>query len=393
MSSKQSAAADSEFPRPRITSIKILTIGGLIFGLALIWPPLLLLVSAILSITIPYAFRENDDGESRRRMWNEFVKKDDLPEELKCKEVDMEERFWMNDRGMALLTSTMVPKNNAPIRAVVCLCHGYMDNISFLKVIHYQRFAKRGIAVVMIDYEGHGRSDGPNCLIPCWDTLLGDVQQHFSQICRTKFPGKKKFLLGESMGGAVAYDIMSRHRSDYEGVIFVAPMVKISIAPPKWVVDIFYKIVGAPGTVSPFSIMPLAPSKGDIADLSFKDKEKLQLASSSPFKYGRKPRLATARELMDATKHISPTISKFDAPFIVLHGLDDHVTCPKISEMLYKNSPSKDKDIRLYKGMYHNLTGGETDENIEIVFNDAISWVTERSKNPIEGFMSAFKTP
>lgn len=231
----------------------------------------------------------------------------------------------------------------------------------------------------MIEYEGHGRSDGPNALIPCWDTLLGDVQKYFTFITQSKFPGKKKFLIGESMGGALAYDIMSRHRSDYDGVIFVAPMCKISVAPPKWVVDMFYKIVGDPGTVSSLSIMPLAPSKGDIADLSFKDKEKLRLAFSAPTRYGRKPRLATARELLDATKRIEASLSQFDAPFIVLHGLADHVTDPKVSEMLYKVSPSKDKDIKLYEGMYHNLTGGETDKNIEIVFNDAISWVTERS--------------
>ncbi len=29
--------------------------------------------------------------------------------------------------------------------------------------------------------------------------------------------------------------------------------------------------------------------------------------------------------------------------------------------------------------MYHNLTTGETDENIDTVFDDAISWVTDRS--------------
>lgn len=244
----------------------------------------------------------------------------------------------------------------------------------------------------MIEYEGHGRSDGPNCLIPCWDTMLGDVHQYFSYITRTKFQGKKVFLMGESMGGAVAYDIMSRHRSDYEGVIFVAPMLKISIAPPDWVVDLFYKIVGDPGTVSPLSIMPISPSKGgDIPDLSFKDKDKMRLALSAPTKYGRKPRLATSRELLDATKRIEASINQFDAPFIVIHGLGDHVTCPQISEMLYNESPSNDKSIKLYKGMCHNLTAGETDENIETVFNDAISWATERSKNPIEGFMSAFK--
>ena len=183
----------------RVTGSKILTIGGLLFGLALIWPPLLLLVAAILSITIPYAYRENDSSESRRRLWTEFLKRDDLPVELKCTEVDLEERYWTNGRGMALLTSTMVPKNNAPIRAVVCFCHGYMDNSSFLKRIQYQRFVKNGIAVVMIEYEGHGRSDGPNALIPSFDTMVGDAHKYFNEIGRTKFQGKKLFLMGESM--------------------------------------------------------------------------------------------------------------------------------------------------------------------------------------------------
>ena len=64
---------------------------------------------------------------------------------------------------------------------------------------------------------------------------------------------------------------------------------------------------------------------------------------------------------------------------------------------------------QFYEGMCHNLTAGETDENIEIIFNDAISWVYERSedpvvnqskkpvengfKNPIEGLLDVFKPP
>ena len=254
---------------------------------------------------------------------------------------------------MALLTSTMIPKNNSPIRAIVCLCHGYMDNTSFLKRIQYQRFVKRGIAVIMIEYEGHGRSDGTNALIPCWTNLVKDSHSYFSHIISKspKFSGKKIFLMGESMGGAVAFDIMMQHRKYYEGVIFAAPMVKILVTPPSWVVRLFYKVVGKPGSVSRLSVLPLAPSRGDIPDLSFKDKEKMKLALSVPTKYGRKPRLATARELLDATKRISATVHEFDAPFLVMHGLEDYVTCPKVSEMLYNESPSKDKEIKLYKGM------------------------------------------
>merc|ERR1712086_165634 len=151
-----------------------------------------------------------------------------------------------------------------------------------------------------------------------------------------------------------------------------------AIAPPKWVVDLASHIVGAPGSVSPLSFLPITPSSGD-PNLSFKDKGKMRLDLSAPTFYGRKPRLATARELMDATKNIGASIGRFAAPFLVLHGLADQVTYPAMAERLYEVSPSKDKDIRLYEGMYHNLTSGETDDNIEIVFNDAISWVTERS--------------
>ena len=70
-----------------------------------------------------------------------------------------------------------------------------MDNSSFLKRIQYQRFVKKGIAVAMIEYEGHGRSDGPNGLIS---------HQYFNEITNNKFAGKRVFLMGESMGGALS---------------------------------------------------------------------------------------------------------------------------------------------------------------------------------------------
>lgn len=244
------------------------------------------------------SFRINDTGEARRRLWKEFLKRDDLPKALKCEDVVLEERFWINKRGMCLLTSTMAPKDKVDIRGVIFLCHGYMDNSSFLKRIGYQRFVKQGFAVVMIEYEGHGRSDGINTLIPCWNTMIEDVEQYFDEISREKFPGKKRFLMGESMGGAVVYDLMNRNRSSYEGVIFVAPMCKVLATPPDWVVKIFEAICGKSGSVNAFSMMPLAPTKGSIPDLSFKDKHKMALATSVPTSFGRKPRLATARELL-----------------------------------------------------------------------------------------------
>ena len=142
--------------------------------------------------------------------------------------------------------------------------------------------------------------------------------------------------------------------------------------------------------VNAFSMLPFAPSRGNIPNLSFGNTDKMKLAISAPTAYGRKPRLGTAREILETTERISKSVSKFDSPFIILHGLSDRVTCPKMSEDFYNESCSKDKQIKLYKGMNHALTYGNNDDEIETVFDDAISWALERSKTPVEGLLSMF---
>jgi alpha-beta hydrolase superfamily lysophospholipase len=93
----------------------------------------------------------------------------------------------------------MTPKKQ-PIKAVVCFCHGYTDNASFSKRIEFQRLVHRGIAFCVIEYEGHGRSDGPLGLIYSWDLLIDDVSSYFQGLAKNKFPEKQIFLMGESMG-------------------------------------------------------------------------------------------------------------------------------------------------------------------------------------------------
>jgi hypothetical protein len=91
----------------------------------------------------------------------------------------------------------MVPRNNQEIDAVLCYCHGYTDHASFIKQVEYSRFCEHKIAVVAIEYEGHGRSDGELGLVYDWNLLIDDVYTFFKQVTSQKFPGKKVFLMGE----------------------------------------------------------------------------------------------------------------------------------------------------------------------------------------------------
>jgi alpha-beta hydrolase superfamily lysophospholipase len=268
-------------------------------------------------------------------------------------------------------------------KAVVCFCHGYSDNLSYSKRMEYQRLARDGIAVVGIEYEGHGRSDGALCLIENWDRMIGDVAAFFQETVQQQFSNVPVFLMGESMGGAVAYAVYNRTPSLYSGVVFVCPMCKISddMLPPQFVIDALKWIVGPTGSESSWiGHLPIAPSKSDLFETAHHVPEKAEQIYRCPTSYGRNPRLVTARELLHATSQISASLSAFDAPFLIVHGREDRVTDPQLSLSLYRESKSRDKSIRLYDGMWHGITSTEPDDNIDRVFRDCTGWILERCR-------------
>lgn len=66
-------------------------------------------------------------------------------------------------------------------------------------------------------------------------------------------------------------------------------------------------------------------------------------------------------------------------PFFVLHGEADTVTDPEISKALYEKASTRDKTLKLYPGMWHALTSGEPDFNVDLVFADIITWLDLRT--------------
>ncbi|KAG9132271.1 hypothetical protein Leryth_027032 [Lithospermum erythrorhizon] len=87
----------------------------------------------------------------------------------------------------------------------------------------------------------------------------------------------------------------------------------------------------------------------------------------------------TVIELLRVTDYLSSRLCDVDLPFIVFHGNADVVTDPQVSKELYECAKNEDKNIKIYDGMLHSLLFGETDENVEIVRNDILTWLNNRS--------------
>jgi len=108
---------------PVVNRSTILAVGLFIFGLAMIWPPLILLFTYIASKLIPYTFRENDDAAMRRELYSQFVQDEDhLPDKFvqRFQRVDIEESYWTNERCVPSIHSVLSHALLYRICYVVC---------------------------------------------------------------------------------------------------------------------------------------------------------------------------------------------------------------------------------------------------------------------------------
>jgi hypothetical protein len=85
---------------PMVTQKTILMVGFAIYLAAQVWPPLILVVTYMASIFIPYAYRINDDASTRRKLIHQFETEDQVAAVVRQlpEDVSFEESYWPTDR-------------------------------------------------------------------------------------------------------------------------------------------------------------------------------------------------------------------------------------------------------------------------------------------------------
>ncbi|CAL5189265.1 unnamed protein product [Lathyrus oleraceus] len=285
-----------------------------------------------------------------------------------------EEWYERNSRGLEIFCKSWMPEVGTPIKASVCFCHGYGDTCTFFFEGVARRIAASGYAVFAMDYPGFGLSEGLHGYIPNFDDLVDDVIEHYTQIkARPDMRELPRFLLGQSMGGAVSLKVHLKEPNNWDGVVLVAPMCKIAddVLPP----DAVMKVLTVLSKVIPKA--KLFPNQ-DLAELAIREPSKRKLAVYNVICYEDNPRLRTGMELLRITKEIETQVEKVSAPLLILHGAADKVTDPLVSQFLYENASSKDKTLKLYENGYHCILEGEPDDRIYALHDDIVSWLDFR---------------
>lgn len=284
-----------------------------------------------------------------------------------------------NPRGLKLFTQSWTPLPPTKIIGIICVVHGYTGESSWFVQLTSVHLAKAGFAVCAIDHQGHGFSEGLQLHIPDINPVVDDCISFFNSFREKHAPSLPSFLYSESLGGAIALLITLRRDGagkPYDGVVLNGAMCGISDKyKPPWPLEHFLSVAAA--------LIPtwrVVPTRGSIPDVSFKVEWKRKLAMASPRRSVARPRASTAQELLRICREVQSKFPEVDIPFLIVHGGDDVVCDPSCAEDLYRRAASKDKTIKIYPGMWHQLIG-EADADVELVFADVVDWLKSRASS------------
>ncbi|MQL99642.1 hypothetical protein Taro_032363 [Colocasia esculenta] len=147
--------------------------------------------------------------------------------------IRMEERYEKNSEGLEIFWKSWLPRHGTPIKGALFFCHGYGDTCTFFFEGVAKRIAAAGYAVYAMDYPGFGLSEGLHGYIPNFDEMVDHVIEQYAFIrALNDIRGLPHFLLGQSMGGAVALKVHLKQPNEWDGVVLVSPMCKITAAEP-----------------------------------------------------------------------------------------------------------------------------------------------------------------
>jgi acylglycerol lipase len=227
-----------------------------------------------------------------------------------------------------------------------------------------ERLAERGFALYVGDHRGHGRSSGARAFIDRLDHAVRDLDG-VVDLARAAHPGTTTFLLGHSMGGAVALAYAIEHQDRLDGLVLSAPLAALEAAPA---------VVRVAGRVLS-TVVPKVGVLGVDSTAVSRDPGVVHDYDSDPLNYHGKLPARTVAELSDAIGDFPEEVAALTLPILTMHGTADRLTPPEGSEMVIERAGSDDKSIIRYDGLYHELLN---EPERQRVLDDIVSWMEAR---------------
>jgi acylglycerol lipase len=213
-------------------------------------------------------------------------------------------------------------------RAVLLVAHGFAEHSGrYLNVVSH--FLPKGYAVYALDHRGHGRSDGERVKVDDFNDYVKDLKKFFN-IVRRKNPQTKIFLIGHSMGSVIALLYAASYQRELAGLVTSGGGITRPTDPP---------------------LPPRKPGEPLPTAMLSRDPAIIKAYENDPLVY-RGP-IPTGLVMGGMFGKLYDIVPKIKLPALIMAGNGGPDGAR--SRALYERIGSKDKTLRLYDGLLHEI--------------------------------------
>jgi len=244
--------------------------------------------------------------------------------------------------GIDLYAQGWLPETGA--RAVIVVAHGLAEHGGRYETLAGE-LVQRDYAVYAVDHRGHGRSSGPRANIDRFAHLVSDFCA-FTGRCAREHLNTPVFMLGHSMGGAVAFASALRLQHTLRGLVLSAPALATDqkLGPLQEMFVRFLSVV--------------APNTGALAlpaDAVSRDPSVVARYEADPLVHHKEIPARTLVELLRAMQGFPASAHELRLPTLILHGTADTLVPLAATRPVYQAFGTDDRSVKLYDGLYHEV--------------------------------------
>ncbi|ELK13090.1 Monoglyceride lipase [Pteropus alecto] len=263
-----------------------------------------------------------------------------MPEESSPKRTPQNIRYQdlphlVNADGQYLFCKYWKPAGTP--KALVFVSHGAGEHCG-----RYDELAQMLVGLELLvfahDHVGHGQSEGERMVVSDFHVFIRDVLQHVDFV-QKDYPGVPVFLLGHSMGGAIAILTAAERPGHFSGMVLISPLV---LASPESATT--FKVLAAKVLNLVLPNMSLGPIDASVLS---RNKTEVDLYNTDPLICRAGLKVCFGIQLLNAVSRVERALPKLTLPFLLLQGSADRLCDSKGAYLLMESAKSQDKTLKV----------------------------------------------
>jgi alpha-beta hydrolase superfamily lysophospholipase len=248
-------------------------------------------------------------------------------------------------------------------RATVAVFHGGGDHSGRYPALA-GALVRAGFTAALVDFRGHGQSDGRRWAIDSFSDYLADADTFLHA---QRAGPRRLFVVGLGAGALIAARWALARTGQADGFVFASPLFGFGPeAPPRsrW-----------PATVLGRAVPRLRLAARVEASALTADPELQAWIAVDPLR-GTSTSARWLSASVAAQREVLAAAPRFTGPLLLLEGGDDRIADLVQGRRFFDEAGSQDKKLVIYEGFRHELFN-ERDRQRPLA--DTVAWLSERS--------------